>query len=126
MSTGSRAALIKRLERLEATVKPPDPRDPRDWPIYSVHMWAAHAGCPRTFQQGEEDELLAKYAPIAKDALVSAGELRPEDRECVQLLVEVIVPSPYRNEPRPELEQLPDRAVPKHANGSGQTPPGGP
>jgi hypothetical protein len=38
MSAGSRAALIKRLERLEATMKPPDPR---------VHTWAAHAGCPR-------------------------------------------------------------------------------
>jgi hypothetical protein len=95
MSTGSRAALIKRLERLEATMKPPDPR---------VHTWAAHAGCPRAFQQGEEDDLLAKYEPIAKDALVAAGEIRKKDRECVQLLVEVIVPSPYRNEPRPELE----------------------
>ncbi|HEY8277472.1 MAG TPA: hypothetical protein VIG52_10865, partial [Methyloceanibacter sp.] len=62
--------------------------------FFNLHDWAP--GCPNAFPSEQADAMRAQYEPLALDALVASGIIRPEDRSRVTFIVMKIVESPHR------------------------------
>jgi len=107
-SNGGRVEIVsamnleRRLEKVKALANARDNGNV-PWLYYELHKWAE--GCPVAFDDGEADAGLARYAPLALDALVAAGKIREQDRDRVTFIVRTLVRPPVSLDiPRNEVE----------------------